>query len=223
MKQLLVIDSSARALRSHSREMTREFVKQWQDRYPGSTIISRDLTHDNVPHITEKWVSAAFTPEASRSEEAMQILETSEQFVSELHAADVIVIGAPMYNWSIPSPLKAYIDHVMRVNRTFRVNRGDKQNPYIGLLQNKTLVLLLSRGSAGYGPGEDNQHMNFQDNYLKTVFNVMGISDIHTITIDGASTQSDELVRSIECAETDIRTFIRHYHQTEDTYPTINQ
>lgn len=223
MKKLLVINSSARVLRSHSREMTEVFVEHWKNRYPGSTVRFRELGNTDVPHITEKWISAAFKPQASRSEEDLRILEISDSFVSELREASVIVIGSPMYNWSIPSPLKAYIDQVMRVNETFRPNRADKQNPYTGLLDNKTLLLLLSRGSAGYGPGEENHHMNFQDSYLKTVFNIMGIRDIHSIAIDGASTPCDELIGSVEHSKKEIRTFIDRYHQASHSNSIINQ
>lgn len=223
MKKLLIINASARTLRSHSRELTGVFVEQWKKRFPASNIIFRELGNAEVPHMTEKWISAALKPKESRTGEDLHILETSDTFVSELKEADVIVIGSPMYNWSIPSPLKAYIDQVMRVNETFRPNRADKQNPYTGLLQNKTLVLLLSRGSVGYAPGEANEHMNFQDNYLKTVFGVMGISDVHLIAIEGASAPSEELVKSIACARNEIGSFFDCYHDTEAIHLTINQ
>lgn len=223
MKKLLVINASARTLRSHSREMTGVFVEQWKNRYPASHIAFRELGNADMPHITEKWISAAFKPKESRTEGDRRILETSDIFVSELKEADVIAIGSPMYNWSIPSPLKAYIDQVMRVNETFRPNRSDKQNPYTGLLHNKTLVLLLSRGSAGYAPGEANQHMNFQDNYLKTVFGVMGISDVHLLAIEGASTPSDDLTKSIAFARKGIENFFDHYYETDAIHVTNNQ
>jgi FMN-dependent NADH-azoreductase len=83
-----------------------------------------------------------------------------------------------MYNWSIPSALKAYIDQILRVNETWKFNPANMQNPYIGLLENKTLFLLLSRGAQGYKKGEYNEHMDFQSTYLKTVFNIIEISNI---------------------------------------------
>nr|WP_295922208.1 NAD(P)H-dependent oxidoreductase [uncultured Dyadobacter sp.] len=208
MKKLLVINASARILRSHSRALTEAFVRQWEDAYPESHITFRELGTANVPHMTEHWISAAFKPQALRTGEDLQVLEASTSYVSELHDADVIVIGSPMYNWSIPSPLKAYIDQIMRINETWRPNASDQRNPYLGLLQNKTLVLLLSRGSAGYEEGEYNQHMNYQSTYLKTVFNIMGIHDIHVIAINGASVESDMLANSIEQSHRQIKEFI---------------
>ncbi len=103
-----------------------------------------------------------------------------------------------MYNWSIPSVLKAYIDHIMRLNETFSVNPGNAQQPYTGLLKNKTLVLLVARGIAGYNTGENNSHMNFQTTYLRTVFNMLGIYDIQLIAVDGTSLDKEQLKTTIE-------------------------
>ncbi|MCF0069524.1 NAD(P)H-dependent oxidoreductase [Dyadobacter sp. CY261] len=223
MKKLLVINASARMQRSHSREMTATFVENWKERQPDSVIAFRELGTINVPHMTGEWISAAFKPAASRTEADVLALGTSDIFVSELKEADVIVIGAPMYNWSIPSPLKAYIDQVMRIHETWKPNPADKTHPYTGLLQNKTLVLLLARGAAGYEPGEYNEHMNFQSTYLKTVFNIMGIKDIHVISINGASTPSDELTSAIDNSKREIRTFIdRHLERDHSIHSIIN-
>lgn len=208
MKKLLIINASARILRSHSRALTDTFVQYWEDAFPESHITFRELGTANVPHMTEHWISAAFKPQALRTEEDLQVLEASTSYVSELHNADVIVIGSPMYNWSIPSPLKAYIDQIMRINETWRPNPSDQRNPYLGLLRNKTLVLLLSRGSAGYEEGGYNHHMNYQSTYLKTVFHIMGIQEIQVIAIDGASAESGSLAKAIEQAHRQIKEFI---------------
>lgn len=217
MKKLLVINASARVSRSHSRGLTDTFTEHWKNANPGSDITFRELGTANVPHMTEHWISAAFKPEAQRTVEDLKVLEISTAYVSELHNADVIVIGSPMYNWSIPSPLRAYIDQVMRINETWRPNPSDKQNPYLGLLQNKTLVLLLSRGSAGYEQGEHNQHMNYQSTYLKTVFHIMGIHDIHLIAVNGTSGDSGELTNSIAVSSQIIKDFINNNAYNEST------
>lgn len=187
MKRLLVINASARALGSRSRKLTEIFTDRWKSIHANPIIGFRELGNSDVPHVTENWITAAFKPTAARSEEDMEALKISDTYIAELKAADVIVIGAPMYNWSVPSTLKAYIDQVLRVNETFKVNPGNLQQPYIGQLENKTLFLLLSRGDEGYEKGEYNEHMDFQSTYLKTVFKVMGISNIHLIAINGKS------------------------------------
>ncbi|KAA0989229.1 FMN-dependent NADH-azoreductase [Dyadobacter aurulentus] len=208
MSKLLVINASARSNHSHSRGLTAAFVKHWVKVNPGSQVVFRELGTANVPHMTGEWISAAFKPAADRNGQDLRELALSDTYVSELHRADVIVIGSPMYNWSIPSPLKAYIDQIMRIHETWKPNKADPQNPYTGLLKGKTLVLLLARGSAGYEAGEYNHHMNFQSTYLKMIFNIMGITDIHVIPINGASTPSQELQDSIETARADIEEFI---------------
>jgi FMN-dependent NADH-azoreductase len=180
-------------LRSQSRKLTAAFVEHWKNIHVDAAICFRDLGNVHVPHIDEQWIAAAFKPAAARSAEEIESLRVSNSYIAELREADVIVLGSPMYNWSIPSTLKAYIDQIMRVNETWKLNPANPLNPYVGLLQNKTLVLLLSRGSQGYEKGGYNEHMNFQSTYLKTVFGIIGISDVHVITIDGESSDRDRL------------------------------
>jgi FMN-dependent NADH-azoreductase len=192
MKKVLVINSSARGSDSRSRKLTELFADHWKGIHINPQLSFRELGNAEVPHVTESWIAAAFKPEAARSEEDKAALRISDVYISELKEADVIVIGAPMYNWSVPSALKAYIDQVLRVNETFEIDRTNAQHPYVGLLENKTLFLLLSRGDEGYGKGEYNEHMDFQTNYLKMVFGVMGISNIHVIAINGRSPDAVE-------------------------------
>lgn len=197
MKKVLVVNSSARTLRSQSRKLTEVFVDHWESTHADSVISFRELGNVDVPHVNENWIAAAFKSETNRSEEEIEALKTSDVYISELKEADVIVLGSPMYNWSIPSSLKAYIDQVLRVNETWKLNPDDTLNPYIGLLENKILILLLSRGAQGYEKGGYNEHLNFQSNYLKTVFNIMGISNIHIVTINGTSSDVEGYSASI--------------------------
>nr|WP_067055813.1 NAD(P)H-dependent oxidoreductase [Mucilaginibacter sp. L294] len=205
MKKVLVINSSARGLKSQSRKLTEVFTDHWTSIYGDTKMTHRELGNTDVPHITENWIAAAFKPQEARSEVEKRALETSDTYIAELRDADVIVIGSPMYNWSIPSSLKAYIDQILRVNETWKLNPNNIQNPYIGLLENKTLFLLLSRGAQGYEKGEYNEHMNYQSNYLKTVFNIIGISDIHVVTINGSAFDPEKFEKSIEIAHQTIK------------------
>jgi FMN-dependent NADH-azoreductase len=198
MKKVLVLNSSARKQNSKSRKLTEVFTDHWKSIHNNALINYRDLSESHVPHINENWIAAAFKPENLRSLQEIEALKTSDEYIAELREADVIVIGAPMYNWSIPSTLKAYIDQVLRVNETWKLNPENMQNPYIGLLQNKTVFLLLSRGAQGYEKGEYNEHMNFQSNYLKTVFNIIGITNIHTVAVNGESFDPEKYQQSID-------------------------
>lgn len=208
MKKILVINSSARTLNSQSRKLTEVFVDHWTSLQNNSDITFRELGNENIPHINENWIAAAFKPETARSEEEKEALKTSDLYIAELHEADIIVVGTPMYNWSVPSALKAYIDQVVRVNETWKLNPSNYENPYIGLLENKTVYLLVSRGAQGYEKGGYNEHMNYQTNYLKTVFNVMGIHNIHLVAIDGATLDPENLKQTIENSHQKVKSLV---------------
>lgn len=208
MKKVLVINSSARTRVSLSRKLTEVFVGHWTSIHTNPVIRFRELGNTDVPHVNENWIAAAFKPEAARSDDEIEALKISDAYISELREADVIVVGSPMYNWSIPSTLKAYLDQVLRVNETFKVDPTEVQNPYVGLLKNKTVFLLLSRGEQGYEKGGYNEHMDFQSTYLKTVFAIMGIRRVHVIAISGKSSDAEKLKQSIDTAHQSIRDLV---------------
>ena len=187
MKNLLIINASPRAERSVTRNFTKLFGTKWIDANPGGTVHHREVGREAIPHITELWISAAFKPAELRTEDEIEVLRYSDKYIAELKAADVIVLGTPMYNWSIPSALKAYLDQVIRANETVKMRPDDPTSPYRGLLKDKKVYLLFSRGNAGYEKGEYYAHMNFQTDYLKTVFNIMGLTDIQEIALNGSA------------------------------------
>jgi FMN-dependent NADH-azoreductase len=187
MKNLLIINASPRGERSVTRNLTKLFVTKWIEANPDYTIYHREVGLEPVPHVSELWISAAFKPADLRTEDEINVLKTSDKYIAELKAADVIVLGTPMYNWSIPSVLKAYLDQVIRANETVTMRPDDPKNPYRGLLKNKKVYLLFSRGNAGYEQGEYYAHMNFQTEYLKTVFKIMGLTDIREVALNGSA------------------------------------
>lgn len=185
MNKILVINASARKQRSLSRYMTEVFAESWKQKHPKGSVIYREVGQGNIPHVTEKWIAGAFKPAEFRTAEEIEGLRISDQLIAELREADVIVLGTPMYNWSVPSALKAYIDQVLRANETVLISQDNPENPYTGLLKGKKVYLLMVRGNNGYEPGEFYEHMDFQTNYLKTVFRIMGIEDIEHVTLNG--------------------------------------
>jgi FMN-dependent NADH-azoreductase len=187
MKNLLIINASPRAERSITRKLTELFGTKWIEANPDYAIHHREVGREAIPHVTELWIAAAAKPAELRTEDEVNELKISDRFIAEIKAADVIVLGTPMFNWSIPSALKAYLDQVIRSNETVKMRPDDPQNPYRGLLKDKKVYLLFSRGNAGYEKGEYFSHMNFQTEYLKTVFNIMGLSDIQEITLNGSA------------------------------------
>ncbi len=118
MVHLLHIDSSARTTGSISRQLTAEFALHWKRTHPDGIVTYRDLAANPVPHINEATVAAMFIPPATRLPEQIQATTLQEELIAELAAADTVVIGAPMYNFSIPSTLKAWIDPVSYTHLT---------------------------------------------------------------------------------------------------------
>jgi FMN-dependent NADH-azoreductase len=213
VKKLLVINASARKAQSHSRTLTDVFINHWKKQHPDAVINCRELGNVNVPHITEAWITANVKPVAARTDSDREVLAASDAYIDELRQADIIVLGTPMYNWSVPSTLKAYIDQIMRLKETFTINPADPARPYNGLLQHKTLVLLVARGSQGYETGEHNASLNFQTTWLKTVFNMMGIDDIRMVAVNGTSMNKDVLKQTIDQAHQQVQSVIEEIQQ----------
>jgi FMN-dependent NADH-azoreductase len=169
--QILHLDSSPRGERSHSRQLTHAFVEELEKSNADSYVVYRDLGRRPVPHIDEAWIAAAFSDPATHTPELRDAIRMSDELVDELLASDVIVIGAPMFNFSIPATLKAWIDQVVRVGRTFTKD-------YQGLVTGKKIFVLTARGAGGYGPGEAMEALNYHDTYLKVVLGKMGMNDV---------------------------------------------
>ena len=183
---ILHIDSSPRGERSHSRALTAAFVGELQKTHSDATVSYRDLGRAPVPHVDEAWIKAAYGAPDERSDADKQAIAFSDELVDELLAADIIVVGAPMYNFSIPSTLKAYIDQVVRIGRTFTKD-------YQGLATGKKLYVLCARGGGGYGPGEPMHDNNFQDPYFKAIFGLIGIEDISYVYDEKTLSGEDDL------------------------------
>jgi len=179
MTRILHINSSVRNTDSISRKVTREFLNKWQVNEPEAVIVERDLAAHPLPHLTEKTLGAFFTPAEQRTPEQAQIAQLSDTLVQELFDADVIVIGAPMYNFSITSGLKAWVDHVARAGVTFKYGA---QGP-VGLLTGKKVYIFTSSGGV-YSAGPA-QGMDFLATYLRTVLGFIGLSDITFIASEG--------------------------------------
>ncbi|MBO0321236.1 NAD(P)H-dependent oxidoreductase [Muricauda sp. CAU 1633] len=184
MKRVLIINASVRGKKSQSRKLTELFMENWKQKYPEDVFTLREVGLNVVPPIDESWIASAFTNPKNRTEANQKGVRLSNEFIKELKENDIYVIGSPMYNWSIPSGLKAYIDQIMRINETWRFRSGKPDGDYVGLLEDKRMFILSSRGDTGYGENEKNEHMNFQSTYLKFIFGIMGVTDITTISLD---------------------------------------
>src|SRR6201995_1600040 len=124
MKKVLIINASVRKERSYSRRLCIQFVENWQSKQPHDEFTFREAGTEIIPAITEPWIASAFSNPAHRTEADQQILALSDELVNELKENDIYVIATPMYNWSIPSGLKAYIDQITRINETWKFKSG---------------------------------------------------------------------------------------------------
>jgi FMN-dependent NADH-azoreductase len=178
MPTLLHLDSSPLES-SISRELTREFVKTWQNVHPDGTVIYRDLAANPPKPVDTAWIYSSFTPEASRTPEQKAALAPSDEMIAELLRADEYVIGVAMHNFSIPSVLKLWIDQVVRSGHTF------ESGPQ-GLLHGKKATILAASGGV-YAAGTPASALNFVDPYLKTIFGFIGVTDVKFVTAGGAA------------------------------------
>jgi FMN-dependent NADH-azoreductase len=170
--QLLRIDSSARR-NSVTRQLTAHFVEAWQPEHPDGTVMERDLATTALPHITDEWVQAIHTHPESLTAEQKSVLQLSDALVDELVQADTIVIGAPMYNFAIPAPLKAWIDQVVRVGKTVLFAASGPQ----GILKGKKVYVVTSRGGA-FGRGTPTERFDYQEPYLRHILGFIGLTDV---------------------------------------------
>lgn len=184
MRKVLVINSSIRDKGSQSRYLTKLFIEHWKEKYPEDTFTFREVGLTEIPPIDESWMGSVFIKPSLRTPENQKGVALSNILVEELQQHDVYVLASPMYNWSIPSGLKSYIDQIMRINETWKFRSGQPDGDYVGLLKEKQLLILSSRGDTGYGIGEKNQHMNYQTSYLKFVFGMMGVKNTRIFSLD---------------------------------------
>ncbi|MBW4538405.1 MAG: FMN-dependent NADH-azoreductase [Myxacorys chilensis ATA2-1-KO14] len=208
MAHLLHIDASPRGERSHSRRMTREFVEQWKQQHPNDTIAYRDVGRNPIPHVDESWIAAAFSPPDQHTPQLQEAIRLSDQLVDEFLAADIYIIGVPMYNFSVPSGFKAYIDQIVRIGRTVDFEPNNVVNAYKPLVLGKKMFIIEARGDSGFQPGGRYEKMNHHDPYLLTVFGFMGITDITFVHVENDEYGGQKLADSITNARTKITELI---------------
>lgn len=181
MPTLLHLDSSPLSS-SISRELTREYVKTWQNANPEGKVIYRDLAAGAPAPIDAAWIQAVGTPDEARTPEQKATVALSDALIGELEQADEYVIGVAMHNFAIPSVLKLWVDQVVRARRTFAYSETGPQ----GLLHGKKATILVATGGF-YGADSPASAMNFIDPYLKAVLGFIGVTDVQFVTAGGAA------------------------------------
>ncbi|HEY9735589.1 MAG TPA: NAD(P)H-dependent oxidoreductase [Trichocoleus sp.] len=204
MAHLLHLDASPRGDRSLSRRLTHEFATAWKQAHPEGTVTYRDVGRDPVPPVDEAWVAAAYVAPERHTPQQQAALSISNRLVDELLAADLCVLGTPMYNFSIPSALKAYIDQIVRIGRTFAFDPHNSENPYQPLVTGKQLVIIATRGGSGFGVGGANAAMNFQTPYLSSIFGFLGITDVAVVEVENDEVGGQTLAAEVAAAQAKI-------------------
>ncbi|SEN39969.1 FMN-dependent NADH-azoreductase [Chitinophaga rupis] len=181
MKKILSVISSARSKASNSIRLQQEIIDKLQARYPESTVTVRDLVANKYPHLEESHLTAFYVQEENDSPEYRLARTHSEQAIREIEEADILVIGVPIYNFSIPSALKAWIDHIVRSRKTFTVVDGRPE----GLVKNKKVYLAIASGGVfSDGPYKA---WDFTEPYLRHVLGFIGLTDITVFRAEGFS------------------------------------
>ena len=176
MKTLLKLNTSIHSEAGESSRLANELVAAWRARNPGGTVIVRDLAHEPVPHLTAERFQAFLTKPGERTPEQDTVAGYSDRLIGELRRADTIVIGLPMYNFGVPSTLKAYFDHVARAGETFRyTDQGS-----VGLLTGKNAYVTAARGGLYAGTALDTQTA-----YVRNFLGFLGIAHVEFVYAEG--------------------------------------
>ncbi|WP_237064975.1 FMN-dependent NADH-azoreductase [Microbulbifer guangxiensis] len=190
MANLLKIQTSLFQQDGQSSRLADSFASQWLEKNPGGTVTSRDLAAQPVPHLDMERFQAFTTPEEERTPAQRAVADFSQALIDEISAADVLVLGVPMYNFSVPSTLSTYFDHIARAGITFRYTPDGPQ----GLLTGKKAVVFITRGGIY---GEDHA----QTAYIRQMLGFIGITDVELIHAEGLAVGEDSRQQALESAQ----------------------
>lgn len=190
MKTLLSIQSSLFVEHGISRQLSDEFIAQWRRDHPGGRVVVRDLTTDPIPHLTAERF-AAFGGGDGLNAEQQAALAGSDEMIRELEEADEVVLGLPMYNFTLPSTLKAYFDHIARAGVTFRYTETGPE----GLLADRPVHVFATRGGYYQGTPADTQ-----TDLVKLFFGLLGINDVRFVYAEGLTMGEEQHAAAMQQA-----------------------
>ncbi|MCU5786660.1 FMN-dependent NADH-azoreductase [Alloalcanivorax marinus] len=227
MTRLLHLDASPRPGRagthehgSLSRRLSHHFIEQWKAARPEDPVTRRDLGARPPSLLTVDWIEAAFTPSGQRSAALQQALAESDVLVDEVIAADVLVLGVPLYNYSYPAAFKAWIDQIVRVERTLSLDPSNLEHPVGPLLNDRPrhAVILSSRGGHGLGAGGPLAHMNHLEASVRTALELIGIEHFHEVAIEYQEEGGERLQRSIRDALVEVERLVVRLQAARDEF-----
>ncbi len=199
--KILHIDASASdAAASHSRRLSAELVQTLKAANPGASVVYRDVAADRLPHV-DMTIRQAWAPEGEKDTSLTATATRSRELVDELKAADVVVIGSPMYNFTVPSTLKAWIDHVSIAGQTFQYTATGPK----GLLNGKAYLALSSGGIYSTGAFAPSEHLS---TYLTAILSFLGISDVEVVRAEGVAYGPEQDKAAMVSAQEQIRALV---------------
>ncbi|MEL7586443.1 MAG: NAD(P)H-dependent oxidoreductase [Prolixibacteraceae bacterium] len=181
MKNILHVISSFNGEGSYSVKLGNRIIERIKGVYPDSQVAVKHLVEEEFPHLNKDVVGAFYTPVENRTDAQQKLLRVSDEAIQQIFDADIIVIGAPLYNFGISSALKAWIDHIARAGVTFRYTENGPE----GLVKNKKVYIAMSSGGI-YSSGRM-QAYDFVSPYLRTVLGFLGMTDVEVVRAEGTS------------------------------------
>jgi FMN-dependent NADH-azoreductase len=203
MTNLLRIDTSARTNDSHSRRLADHFLDRWLQTHPEHQVVRRDLAVEPPPHINNDTIIGFYTPADQVTDTVRGVTAYSDLLISELRAADLLLLSVPMYNFSIPSTLKAWIDHISRIGETFE---SDPSRGFVGLLQGKRAVVTSSAGAVI--SKQPMVSFDFVTPYLKALFTFLGFSTVDILNLEGSNSDEGAFSQSLAAANSRIESLV---------------
>jgi len=195
MKTLLQIRSSIFADNGQSTQLANRFIERWRAANPDGQVIVRDLALDPIPHIDATRFGAFLAKAGERSAAQAEVVRQSDALIHELRRADVVVLGLPMYNFGIPSTLKAYFDHIARAGVTFRyTDKGP-----VGLLTGKQVYVFAARGGVYVGTPRDTQ-----TGYVRDFLAFLGMDNVEFVYAEGLAISPQSKEQSLRSAHAQI-------------------
>ena len=199
MKTLLQLNASLFSGNGQSSRLSNEFAAAWRDANPDGKVVTRDLAADPVPHLDGQRFGAFLTKPEERTAQQQAVVDFSDALIEELRNADVIALGLPMYNFGIPSTLKAYFDHIARAGVTFKYT----ENGAVGLLSGKKVYVFAARGGMYQGTPADTQ-----TGYVRDFLRFIGLSDVEFVYAEGLAMGEESKQAGLAKAENMIRQLI---------------
>ncbi|HEU5432497.1 MAG TPA: NAD(P)H-dependent oxidoreductase [Thermomicrobiales bacterium] len=195
MKTILRVDAS-----SVSCALGDYFERAWLDRNPSDRVIRRDVVTEPIGHIAEQTIAGFYTRADQLTDELRAATALSDRLIAELQSADVLLLTTPMYNFSVPSALKAWIDQIVRLGHTFAYDGSS----FSGLATSREAYVVCAFGVGGYGDAERNAEANFLTPYLRFVLQFLGVQDVHVVVVEDTMGDRCALTASIEGAKREI-------------------